>query len=136
MLVQKYWIWLFIIGIILFSYYQTQDIIEISKPKVEKFVGVSNNKTKIKIFNFNTSWCGWSKRFQPEWDDFSNRVKTNNALSHVDVIDVKCDNNKNELICEEYKVPGYPFIIIENNGERIQYNGERTADALIKHILQ
>jgi hypothetical protein len=135
MLVQKYWIWLFIISIIFFSYYQTRDIIEISKPKVEKFVGVSNNKTKIKIFNFNTSWCGWSKRFQSEWDDFSNRVKTNNALSHVDAIDVKCDN-KNELICEEYNVPGYPFIIIENDGKRIQYKGERTADALIKYILE
>ena len=143
MLDQKYlglplWVWLVVVGIIYFSCCQTMSSVETPTPKAEtkeKFAEVSSeNKTKIKIFNFNTSWCGWSIRFQPEWEKFSNRVKTDPTLAHVNAIDVKCDNAKNESMCEKYEVPGYPFIVVEIDGKRTQYNGERTADALVKHI--
>lgn len=144
MLNQKYWglpiwVWLVVSSIVLFSCYQTIGSIKVTKLKVEtkeKFDKVSKDKTKIKVFNFNTSWCGWSKRFQPEWEEFSKRVKSNPKLSHVEALDIKCDDDKNELMCEKYEVPGYPFIIVEINNKRTQYNGERTADALIKHVLQ
>lgn len=144
MLNQKYlglpiWVWLVVTGIVLFSCYQTIGSIKVTKLKVEtkeKFDKVSKDKTKIKVFNFNTSWCGWSNRFQPEWEEFSKRVKSNPKLSHVEALDIKCDDDKNKLMCEKYEVPGYPFIIVEINNKRTQYNGERTADALIKHVLQ
>lgn len=145
MLDQKYWglplwVWLVIVGIVLISSYQTMSSDEVPKSKSEtkeKFAEVSSkDKTKIKVFNFNTSWCGWSRRFQPEWDDFSSRVKSDPKLSHVDALDVKCDDDKNESICEKYQVPGYPFVVVEIDGKRTQYNGERTANALVKHILQ
>ena len=143
MLDQKYlglplWVWLVVVGIIFLSWYQTMGSVEVPKPKAEtkeKFTEVlSKDKTKIKVFNFNTTWCGWSRRFQPEWDDFSNRVKTDPNLAHVDALDVKCDDDKNESMCEKYEVPGYPFIVVEIDGKRTQYNGERTADALVKHV--
>lgn len=144
MLDQKYcglplWVWLVVVGIVFFSCYQTMGSVETPKPKAEikeKFAEVSKDKTKIKVFNFNTSWCGWSRRFQPEWEEFNKRVKSDPKLSHVDAIDVKCDEDKNESMCEKYEVPGYPFVVVEINGKRTQYNGERTADALVKHVLQ
>ena len=37
--------------------------------------------SRLKIFNFNTEWCGWSKRFQPEWDKFTQAVKANPNLN-------------------------------------------------------
>jgi hypothetical protein len=138
---QKYfglplWVWLVIISIILFSYNKSTNCtkpqqIE-SKIETEKFGEISKNK--IKVFNFNTSWCGWSKRFQPEWDKFSNQVKSDPTLTHVEVYDVKCDDSKNESMCEKYQVPGYPHVVIETNGNTNQYNGERTAEALIKAV--
>jgi thiol-disulfide isomerase/thioredoxin len=145
MLDQKYWglplwVWLVVVGIVFFSYYQTMGSVEAPKPNAEikeKFSEVSSeDKTKIKVFNFNTSWCGWSRRFQPEWEEFSKRVKSEPKLSHVDAFDVKCDDDKNESMCEKYEVPGYPFVVVEINGKRTQYNGERTADALVKYVLQ
>jgi hypothetical protein len=51
---------------------------------------IYNNKTKenftdekkIKVYNFNTTWCGWSKKFQPEWDKFT--VAINNLENSTD----------------------------------------------------
>jgi hypothetical protein len=139
---QKYFgiqlsLWLIIVGIImiLFSYNKSSVCAKLpprTELKKEKFAEIP--KTKIKVFNFNTSWCGWSRRFQPEWDKFSNKVKSEPKLSHIETFDVKCDVSNNESMCEKYRVPGYPYIVIETNGKTNQYNGERTADALIKEI--
>jgi thiol-disulfide isomerase/thioredoxin len=103
--------------------------------KKEKFADTSN--AKIKIFNFNTEWCGWSKRFQPEWNKFAAAVKSDSRLNNkVEVFDVKCDNSEKESMCEKYNVPGYPYVIAEINGISNPYNGERTAEDLIKFAKQ
>ena len=102
----------------------------------EKF---SDNNKIIKVFNFNTSWCGWSKKFQPEWDKFSQLIVDNN-LNHIHAHDIKCDNNTNSNKCKEYNVPGYPYIIIEkmtgSDVKQIVYEDERTADSLLSYIKQ
>ena len=128
------WVWL-IIGIIMFGYYLLINNCELpqSELKPEKFSDIT--KPKIKVFNFNTSWCGWSKRFQPEWDEFSKKTKTDARLSHVEAYDIKCDDPKNESMCEDYKVQGYPFVVIESAGERKQYAGDRTANALTNYLI-
>lgn len=135
------WVWLVVVGIIVFSCYQTMNAVEVPKPKAEtkeKFADVSKDKSKskIKVFNFNTAWCGWSRKFQPEWDEFSSRVKSDPKLAHVEALDVKCDDSANETMCEKYQVPGYPFVVVEIDGKRTQYNGERTADALVQYVSQ
>jgi hypothetical protein len=137
------WVWLVVAGIVALSCYQTMncsaDTAKAAKTETkEKFADVSKDKSKskIKVFNFNTSWCGWSRRFQPEWDQFSSRVKTDPKLAHIDALDVKCDDSANESMCEKYQVPGYPFVVIEVDGKRTQYDGERTADALVKYLTE
>jgi thiol-disulfide isomerase/thioredoxin len=131
------WVWLVAIGIAVYYYcYARPENKPKPKPveeKKEKFANVAN--TKLKIFNFNTDWCGWSKRFQPEWDKFTQAVKADSKLNNkVEVFDVKCDNPANQQMCEEYNVPGYPYVIVEKNGNRSPYNGERTAQALISFV--
>jgi len=101
--------------------------------------GGSNNiqeskqiKTTTKIYNFNTTWCGHSVNFQPIWDEFS---KETNLIANLEALDVKCDNDDGDEICEEYNVKGFPSVILEKydeNGEpiRLFYNGERTLESL------
>ena len=74
------WIIIVIIGFVLYNN---------SYPIKEEFN--ENNKVIIKVFNFNTSWCGWSKKFQSEWDIFTKFIIDNN-LTHIHAYDVKCDN--------------------------------------------
>jgi thiol-disulfide isomerase/thioredoxin len=112
------WVWLVAIGIAVYYYcyskpkktkLQIQPQPKPNEEKKEKFGNVTNSK--LKIFNFNTEWCGWSQRFQPEWDNFTKAVKEDSNLNRkVEVFDIKCDQSSNERMCEEYKVPGYPYV--------------------------
>jgi thiol-disulfide isomerase/thioredoxin len=115
------WIWILtiLVIILLINKQLTQE------PKSEKF---SNND--VTIYNFNTTWCGWSKRFQPTWDNFSESVKQN--MPNIKAIDIKCDDKKNEELCKQFKVPGYPSVVAVVNGETKMYSGSRTLDDLLQ----
>jgi hypothetical protein len=136
------WVWIIVIVIVGYSVLRSCEkplIKSENKQEVkEKFADTVENTNKkpiVKIFNFNTEWCGWSRKFQPEWDAFMAWVKNpDNKMSHVQAFDVKCDNDSNKSLCEEYKVPGYPYVVIEVNGSRGSYEGERTKEALISFV--
>jgi thiol-disulfide isomerase/thioredoxin len=124
------WIILIIIGFILYNN---------TYPITEQFK--ENDKVIIKVFNFNTSWCGWSKKFHPEWNKFTQLI-IDNKLNHIQAYDIKCDDDSNSQICKEYDVPGYPYIVIEkmtntnSKPDRIIYDQDRTADNLLSYINQ
>jgi len=96
--------------------------------KTEKVVRFKNNQKTI--YNFNTSWCSYSVKFQPIWDKFSKIVENTN----INTFDVKCDNSDNEELCNKYKISGYPSIVIVDNDNVINYNGPRTVEDLISFI--
>jgi thiol-disulfide isomerase/thioredoxin len=89
----------------------------------------NTKSNKIKIYNFNTEWCGYSKQFQPIWNTFSNSIK---STDNVDVMDVKCDDNKNEELCKKFNIDAYPTVIIEIDDKRTIYSGPRT----VQHLRQ
>jgi thiol-disulfide isomerase/thioredoxin len=95
----------------------------------------SENKTSnlIKVYNFNTSWCDYSVRFQPEWDKFEKEINSIDNLS-IQAFDIKCDNINNKQMCNDYEIPGFPTIIIEKDGKKINYDGIRTTEAIIETI--
>jgi thiol-disulfide isomerase/thioredoxin len=98
--------------------------------KLEKF---AEPKTKVTAYNFNTSWCGYSTRFQPTWDKFADTVD-DNYDGTVKVVDVKCDQDEFKDMCSKYNVQGYPTVIFEVNGKPQAYNGARTVDALVNTL--
>ena len=117
------WFWLIIIIYFLYTMYNKCTINTEIK---EKF-----NNSKVKVYNFNTEWCGWSKRFQPEWEKFTELC---NKMTNVTAIDVKCDNEENKELCKKFEVPGFPTVIFEVGDKIIPYNKERTATALVEFI--
>jgi thiol-disulfide isomerase/thioredoxin len=105
------------------------------KTTKEKFSNSENKKSNlVKVYNFNTSWCGYSVRFQPEWEKFQKEVKARDDLSNVRAYDIKCDNADNKQMCVDYEVPGFPTVIIEKDGKKTDYNGPRTAEAIIETV--
>jgi len=101
----------------------------------EGFTNSENEKSNlIKVYNFNTSWCGYSVRFQPEWDKFQKEINTNNKLSNIQAYDIKCDNSNNKQMCSDYNVDGFPTVIIEKDNKKIKYTGERTSETIIETI--
>ena len=129
--------WLLIALVVVFFFVTT---FSNSTPSSENFAGTAasakkKDDSKIKVYNFNTSWCGWSTRFQPEWKKFENEIKAKGDLSHVEAHDVKCDNPSNDNLCKEYEVAGFPTVIIETGGKRGVYKGPRDSKDLVETVM-
>lgn len=109
--------WIFLIFLFLNEYFY----------KNNSSVNENFNNTKIKIYNFNTTWCAHSLKFQPIWNLFSNSLnESDNIIAH----DVKCDNRMNQKLIERYYVEGYPTVIIDYGNKFIKYSGPRTINGL------
>ena len=91
----------------------------------------SSEETKVlKVFNFNTTWCGYSVRFQPIWDEFSKKMKNR---TDIHTFDIKCDNQEDEKVkelCDRYQVRGYPTVVFEKDGKIIHFDDDRTVKKL------
>jgi len=120
---------LVVVVFLITTYSQSSDSFEGFESK-----GASSDAEKVKVYNFNTSWCGWSVRFQPEWKKFENEIKSKGDLSHVQAYDVKCDNPANDFLCKEYEVAGFPTVIIETDGKRGVYKGPRDSKDLVETV--
>jgi hypothetical protein len=114
------WLWIIIVAYIVINIYYTCKLTQ------EKF-----SQSKIKVYNFNTSWCGWSKRFQPEWDKFCDLCKD---MPHIEVYDVKCDKEENKEQCKKFNIPGYPTVIAQVGDNKVHFEGDRKAERLIEFI--
>jgi len=73
---------------------------------------------KIKLINFNSSWCYWSKKIDPLWIKLKEEMK----YSNIDVVDVKCDSNKK--LCDKYEIDSYPTIKLINENKIVEYTGD------------
>ena len=45
-----------------------------------------------------------------------------------------CTKKITKKMCEKFNVPGYPYVVLDNNGEHKPYSGERTAEALLSFV--
>ena len=122
--------WIVIVVIIFYFFYCTQCNMENFASEVDETLDDETNNDVLKIYNFNTSWCGYSKKFQPIWDEFSQKHKNKD---NVVIMDVKCDDEGNaeaQELCEAFDVPGYPSIIFKKGDNKLDYMGPRTIDGL------
>jgi thiol-disulfide isomerase/thioredoxin len=88
--------------------------------------------SNMKIVNYNTEWCGYSKRFQPIWDQFTQEMKTKHK--EIDVIDMKCDKDENKEKCSVPEVEGFPTVVLYKNGTPKPFNDSRSVESLLKFV--
>ena len=91
----------------------------------------NNKNSETTVYNFNTSWCRYSREFEPEWNAFVNSLKNSD---NIKAIDVKCDNDQNKELCKKYDIPGYPSVVIESKNNVELYNGQRNSKAIRKYL--
>lgn len=85
----------------------------------------------VTIYNFNTSWCKYSVMFAPEWSKLESIVEND---STIEAIDVKCDDENNNSICQKFDVPGFPSVVIVKDNNKINYEGARNAEAILDFV--
>ena len=114
-------IMIMIILILLFIYYYYYNY-----SNSENF---NSKNDKIKVYNYYTTWCGWSQKFLPEWNKFKDLVSKSDSIEAIEII---CDDMKNNDKC--LTVPGFPSVIIEKNGKDITYESDRSAQKILDFI--
>ena len=108
-----------IIFVIIFIYYYYNNYYE----------NFNSKNNKIKVYNYYTTWCGWSQKFLPEWNKFKDLVSNSDS---IEVIEIICDDMNNNDKC--LTVPGFPSVIIEKDGKEITYESDRTAEKILNFI--
>lgn len=91
---------------------------------------VKINDDDIVIMNFNTDWCFYSKKFQPIWDEFTQKMEGKDII----IKDVKCDQSHNEELCSKYKVEGFPTVKLVKNKKVYEFKGRRTVQDLTNFV--
>ena len=83
-----------------------------------------------KLYFFYADWCGYCRKFKPEWE----KLKAEPNLG-IELEEVDCSDNKNvPALAKEYNVKGFPTLILVNDGNKVTYEGERSANAIISFI--
>jgi thiol-disulfide isomerase/thioredoxin len=83
-----------------------------------------------RIILYHANWCGYCKRFIPEWDKLKEIIE-------AEKLDIKLDKyeeqeiEKNPKLLGDNKIQGWPTIVIEVDNKSSYYDGQRTAEALL-----
>jgi len=78
-------------------------------------------------------WCGHCKKAAPEFDKLMAASPiTLKDGSKVDVKMLDADKDKAEL--SNYKIKGFPTILVVNGSETTEYPGERTSDGVMDFL--
>ncbi|CAJ1382235.1 unnamed protein product [Effrenium voratum] len=72
---------------------------------------------------FYAPWCGHCKRLVPLWEQLAAKLQGQVALAKVDA-------TAEEGLAYKYDVAGYPTLVLIVDGERYNFRGARTLEAL------
>jgi thiol-disulfide isomerase/thioredoxin len=81
-----------------------------------------------KLYFFYADWCGYCKKFKPEWKKLKAEPNLGVQLEEVDC------SNEAPALAKEYNVGGFPTLILVHSSNKVTYEGERSADAIISFI--
>jgi len=102
----------------------------VNTPKREVPVG------KASIYFFYTDWCGFSQKAMPEWEKLEAALKETPVFGTMEVKAVRINCEDDRATCMLYDVHGYPTIKLETSSILRDYEGKRTADALLQFLRE
>lgn len=95
----------------------------------KNFEQVARDKSKTVLVEFYAPWCGHCKQLAPIYDQLGEKF-----ADKAEFVIAKMDSTQNEL--EDIKIQSFPTIKLfpKDSDEVIDYNGERTLDAMAKFV--
>lgn len=86
------------------------------------------NNTKVILYYAN--WCAHCEEFLPEWEKLKSMIIDKN----VEFLEFEESQHLQKM--QDENIKGYPTIMIIIDGEKREYNGERTAKAIAAFIIK
>ena len=84
------------------------------------------------LIEFYAPWCGHCKKLEPIYKEVA--IALHEAGLSVRV--AKVDSTVEKKVAATYGVRGYPTLIYFSEGEKIDYNGQRTKDFMINWLTK
>jgi protein disulfide-isomerase A1 len=88
---------------------------------------IKNNR--LIMVEFYAPWCGHCKKLAPEYEKAATELKGTAPLAKVDA-----DQEQNRPLAQRFGVRGFPTVKFFRDGVPTDYQGERTADAIITYV--
>ncbi|KAG8180470.1 hypothetical protein JTE90_002002 [Oedothorax gibbosus] len=106
---------------------ETNLVVELSAENFEN--AISKGLTFVKFF---VPWCGHCKRLEPIWKDLALKYASS---TQVKIAQVDC--TKDEKMCADKKIVGYPTLFLYRDGKFLtESHGERKLEALHSFVLE
>ena len=102
----------------------------VNTPKQEVPVGQAN------LYFFYTDWCGFSQKAMPEWEKLEEALQKTPIFGSTKVTAVRVDAENDRKTATLYDVQGYPAIKLETSSILRDYEGRRTASALLQFLRE
>lgn len=90
-------------------------------------------ENSLVMAEFFAPWCGHCKKLAPEYVKAAEELKSKN----VSLVQIDCDDNRD--LCMQLQIPGFPSIKLIKDGDIAHakdYNGARTAEAIVKFMIK
>ncbi|XP_012688715.2 protein disulfide-isomerase A4 [Clupea harengus] len=84
------------------------------------------------LVEFYAPWCGHCKQFTPEYEKIAQILKENDPPIPV----AKVDATKESALGGRFEVSGYPTFKIMKKGEPVEYDGDRTQQAIVARVKE
>jgi protein disulfide isomerase len=87
----------------------------------------------ILLVEFYAPWCGHCKQLAPKYDEAAKMLAADPETKHIRI--AKMDADAHKKVPGQYGVSGFPHLKLFRNGEvGGDYNGERTAEAIVEYM--
>lgn len=90
---------------------------------------------EVKVELYKATWCSHCSLFLPKFQEFQKMVTTNKLSVDVHVYDEGKDGDQQKFV--ENQISTFPTIlIIQKDGTKLVYDGDRTAEALYCKVTE
>jgi thiol-disulfide isomerase/thioredoxin len=105
----------------------------------EPFVNMPKRQVPVgkgRLYFFYTDWCGFSQKAMPEWEKLEDALRKSSVFGTTAVEAVRVNCEEDRATCMLYEVHGFPTIKLETSSLLSDYEGKRSAEALLQFIRE